>query len=628
MKKKILVIVACIIFLTASAYVNASVTVLGTASRGLMMEWRLDENTGTTSVDASGNGNSATLFGSVSPLWVSGRFGNALSFDGLDQFAESNLNIPSLGTINAPYSISTWVKIPAGTTSGNVIHISNNSNGLGWCIPFIAIESGKFSAISYNGTDVHAIQSDTPSTDVWHHVVTTWSSSTGLRLYVDGVLKSTAAQTNFAASGSPAYVQLARGAGCTANTGFFRGSIDDVRVYNKVLSQVQISALFSSNTDSIATISSPQTGLRGDFYAGDNFNTFATSTIDQTINFDPADYSIGSLRVGQSDHFTARWTGYITPQYTEDYTFYTVSDDGARLYVGDQNVPLIDTWVLQGATEHSNTIHLLAGHKYPIKLEFWENDGGATITLAWSSDHVSKQIIPANFLSTDNKSVKVNDSRNARIVGGLIGAWSFDGHETNWTSATTGTVTDRSGNVNNGTLVNMNQKTSPTPGKIGQALLFNGSNECVTTPLALNHLSSFTLAGWIYPRNYDHSGFFGQNNSIEFGFDGTGYIDGWTAGGGQVYWLIDSTILPINKWHHVAFVGDGTKEVLYVDGNSVVSHSGNVLDYGNSGFNFNIGGCGIWNDTGDYFTGKMDDIRVYNRPLSAGEMKQLYVIGK
>src|SRR5207249_11338444 len=96
------------------------------------------------------------------------------------------------------------------------------------------------------------------------------------------------------------------------------------------------------------------------------------------------------------DHFTARWTGSVQPQFSETYTFYTTTDDGVRLYVNGQLI--INHWVDQGATEWSGTIALTAQQKYNIEMDFYENGGAASATLAWSSPTTAKAIIPKSQL--------------------------------------------------------------------------------------------------------------------------------------------------------------------------------------------------------------------------------------
>ena len=91
--------------------------------------------------------------------------------------------------------------------------------------------------------------------------------------------------------------------------------------------------------------------------------------------------------------FLIVWTGQVVPLYSGKYTFYTTSDDGARLWVNGQK--LIENWTEHAATEDKGTIDLEAGKKYDIRVGYYENDsGGASISLSWSSDQQEKEIIP------------------------------------------------------------------------------------------------------------------------------------------------------------------------------------------------------------------------------------------
>src|SRR3989344_176746 len=85
------------------------------------------------------------------------------------------------------------------------------------------------------------------------------------------------------------------------------------------------------------------------------------------------------------------------------------------------------------------------------------------------------------------RAAKINTSPTTLNTSGLVGYWTFDGADTPWTSTTAATTLDTSGQNNTGTLTNMSQSTSVTPGKLGQALNFDGSNDYINmgNPAAL-----------------------------------------------------------------------------------------------------------------------------------------------
>jgi beta-glucosidase len=81
------------------------------------------------------------------------------------------------------------------------------------------------------------------------------------------------------------------------------------------------------------------------------------------------------------DYFSARWTGTVTPPKTGYYDFVTQCDDGLRLYVNDKLI--IDQWYSHDKEYRYGTIKLEAGNPYKIKVEYYEEIGGAAMRLGW-----------------------------------------------------------------------------------------------------------------------------------------------------------------------------------------------------------------------------------------------------
>jgi len=137
------------------------------------------------------------------------------------------------------------------------------------------------------------------------------------------------------------------------------------------------------------------TGLLGAYFDNRNLSGTAYYEVNSTINFA---WGIRSPEPGiGADTFSVRWTGRILPRYSQRYTFYTRSDDGVRLWVNGQQI--IDSWIDQsGTTEHRGYITLVAGRRYRIEVEYYENTGDALMQLSWSSENQRKQIIPRTQL--------------------------------------------------------------------------------------------------------------------------------------------------------------------------------------------------------------------------------------
>jgi len=132
------------------------------------------------------------------------------------------------------------------------------------------------------------------------------------------------------------------------------------------------------------------TGLRGDYYDNADFTGTLLTRTEATVNFD---WGNGSPDASMGvDTYSVRWTGQVQPRFSESYTFSTTTDDGARLWVNGQLI--VDKWLDQAPTEWSGNITLTAGQTYDLRLDYYENTGGAQAKLFWSSTSQNKEIIP------------------------------------------------------------------------------------------------------------------------------------------------------------------------------------------------------------------------------------------
>lgn len=122
-------------------------------------------------------------------------------------------------------------------------------------------------------------------------------------------------------------------------------------------------------------------GLRGDYYRGANFGKFIKTRVDKTINFNWDDKS-PAFSVPR-DNFSIRWTGYVLVPKPGNYEFYTRNDDGARLWIDDQQI--IDDWNKHVAKTNRGVIQLTEG-PHRIKLEYYEMKKWASIQLSWRQE--------------------------------------------------------------------------------------------------------------------------------------------------------------------------------------------------------------------------------------------------
>lgn len=136
------------------------------------------------------------------------------------------------------------------------------------------------------------------------------------------------------------------------------------------------------------------TGLTAKYYDNLDFTTYKFTRVDPTINIDwganPPSGSMGA------DQFSVRWAGMVAPRYSQTYTFYATTDDGVRVWVDGQLI--IDKWVDQGPTTWSAQLPLDAGRQYDIRMEFYDNFGGAQARLEWQSASQAREVIPQSRL--------------------------------------------------------------------------------------------------------------------------------------------------------------------------------------------------------------------------------------
>lgn len=113
-------------------------------------------------------------------------------------------------------------------------------------------------------------------------------------------------------------------------------------------------------------------------HPGTYFNSYQTARSDNPINFN---WGQGSWDANIPDCFSIRWQGSILSNEEGWYTFYVTADDGARLWVDDHL--LIDEWRDQGTTTFSGAIKLPWATSHAVKLEYYEQNGDATVRLSW-----------------------------------------------------------------------------------------------------------------------------------------------------------------------------------------------------------------------------------------------------
>lgn len=122
-------------------------------------------------------------------------------------------------------------------------------------------------------------------------------------------------------------------------------------------------------------------GLNAEYFDNKNLEgTPKLKRIDKNVNFHWDDRS-PAKEIGE-DNFSVRWTGYLKAPATGLYSLKTSADDGTRLYLDDQLI--INDWNDHAVETRSYNVQLEKGKLYKIKLEYYENGGGAVAILGWA----------------------------------------------------------------------------------------------------------------------------------------------------------------------------------------------------------------------------------------------------
>ncbi|MFM8495386.1 MAG: PA14 domain-containing protein [Planctomycetia bacterium] len=138
-------------------------------------------------------------------------------------------------------------------------------------------------------------------------------------------------------------------------------------------------------------------GLTGQYFDNADFTSSKLTRVDPIVNFT---WGTAAPVTGVANTtYSVRWTGAVVPQFSELYTFTVTADDGVRLWVDNELV--INNWVNQSARAVSGQIALHAGQATPIKLEYYQNTGSASVRLEWSSPSLAREVIPQARLNAD-----------------------------------------------------------------------------------------------------------------------------------------------------------------------------------------------------------------------------------
>jgi len=671
---------------------------------GLVAYYSFEDGNSNTATDFSGRGNTGTLTNMEAADWVDGKIGTALQLDGDNDFV--NLGSSSELDLTSSFSISAWVKISNKCNFCKIIAKQKDDNQP-YSIMFDDSADQKFVFEIKNSSQVAAQSKSTtvPALDTWYHIVATYNGTTQI-LYVNGQDEDTDTPSyTLPETDADLLIGARESASSPPAKLFFDGIVDEVRIYNRALSATEVAALYARTGITKARAAAPANGLVGywsfsegsgsstadrsgngntgtltnmentdwvtgkrgkalDFNNGTSSEYVAVSDAnsldltDLTISFWFKPNTTFNSGTGRKDLVTKYLSYWIILNFPgNDGKLILTSDNGSTHVRTTQTSWEADTWyhfaaTLSGssATLYVNGARDVTGTVNPPNITTNDLTFGGNPTANTYGSLIMDDIRIYDRALTPHE-VKVLYSATAETVRtrinstpttgalttGLVAHHTFDGGYLNTT-----TSTDATNNGNDGTLTG---GPTPTIGKLGQALKFDGLDDYINVADSTTlNTASVTVSAWVKPSTIAStrkpivqyyypgsipSGYLLANYQSAFSFCvNTGTFTGSASCGG--YDIKTASSLSVNTWYHLVGSFDGGTKLrsIYLNGvleNSTSTPAGiNYTDYPTR-LSFEIsrdyqGNAGM--------PGLIDDVRIYNRALSPAEVLQLYNVGR
>ncbi|MEI6705198.1 MAG: LamG-like jellyroll fold domain-containing protein, partial [Deltaproteobacteria bacterium] len=199
--------------------------------QSLVGYWRFDEGSGDAVKDSSKSGNAGVISGAK---WTKGVFGNALKFNGVNDYA--NIRCPGNGLIDKAVTVEAWIQSTGNNVNANLVFAGPESLDFG-----IWIQGGRYFAGIWNseGAQHSATSQNSPTLDQWYHVAMTCDLAADkvIKFYINGKLNCSTTATGTAIKSGHTSIDIG---GRTPNASYFNGLIDEVKIYSRALSEDEI----------------------------------------------------------------------------------------------------------------------------------------------------------------------------------------------------------------------------------------------------------------------------------------------------------------------------------------------------------------------------------------------------
>jgi len=550
---------------------QSSLILTTTDESGLIGHWTMDDNAASTVViDSSGNNNDGLALYNTSVLHQTGIIDGALDFDGTSDYIDCG-NSTDFDITDA-ITISAWVNFDTLSTNFQTIvakrgattdHVANYALRTG-----PGQNQDQLQFYYHDGTDWHVYTTSNARLVAgrWYHIVAAFTYGTGssMKCYVDNDLLTGNWNLGDGNSPVPTNTKPVTIGGLTTG-GYLGGIIDNVMIFNKALSQQQISTLYNSGTGE------------------------ESETENNPVNNPPVLAPIGNKSISENQVLS--------------FIVNANDPDGDAVTCSAQNLP-------GGATfdTNSSTFNWVPteGQAGQYSVTFTVSDGSLTgtetitITVAsnlvghWTMDDNAANTVVTDSSGNNNDGIAQYNTSVLHRAGIMDGALDFDGAN-DYINCGNDTSLDITGSVSISAWVN-----------------FDTLSTNFQTIVAKRGAIADRVANYVI-----RTGPNANQDQIQFYYhDGTDW---------HVYTTSNANLVA-GRWYHIAATftfGTGSSMKCYVN-NNILTGNWNLGD-GNSPVSTNtkpvtIGGL----TTGKYLDGAIDNVKIFDTVLSEEEIKTLY----
>ncbi len=537
--------------------------------------WALDEGSGAVAVDSSGFLHDGTLING--PTRIAGKTGGGLALNGVDQavdIADEDLFSPHAGP-SGEMTVSAWVRIsslPPGGGLGEVVVGKGDTSNWEYALYVYPDATVALTMFQSNGALYGEARGGQISTGTWHHLAGTIKKGQYLKIFLDGVPLLN--RTNFSGDTQNLGAALRIGAAGSALALPFNGDVDDVRLFDQELTVAEV--------QNLASLGNAVRDTAGNVLDGEFSLSFPSGNGASGGDF-VGDFIVGAAPLQVTDMVPAPASVLGAPPADLTFTLNANVDP---------------------ATVSLATVRLVRA--------------GPDTALGTGDDVVltpsSVSLLSPNQIRIALLAVPMPDDQYRVTLFGSTAAISGRGNY--WAlDEGTGFMAGDSSGLAPGTI----HGPLRVPGRVGNALHFNGVNDRVTSGAPF--LSTpWTAAMWVKredsgsvdARLMDPNTFSGGTLRLE-SFNNTNRV------GVAVYTVADypsNYTAPVGQWVHLTFVG-GAQTQLYVNGSLQ-----DTLPPSFALPRYHLGSGGD-----NTMLGTLDDVQVYGRNLTAAEILTLASLG-